>query len=52
MSLAFALPKIIQAPIGSLASDTLAAAVCNADGLGSLALSSVDATTASERLRA
>lgn len=47
----FTLPKIIQAPIGSLASDTLAAAVSNAGGLGSLALTWTDRATARERLR-
>jgi len=52
MSHQFALPKIIQAPIGSLASGTLAAAVSNAGGLGSLALTWTDASAARERLRA
>ena len=44
--------RILQAPIGSLASLELAAAVSNAGGLGSLALSWTDPETAAARVRA
>jgi NAD(P)H-dependent flavin oxidoreductase YrpB (nitropropane dioxygenase family) len=42
----FILPRVIQAPIGSLATVELVSAVSNAGGLGSLALTWTDASTA------
>ena len=46
MNRTFQLPRIIQAPIGGLATVELAAAVSNAGGLGSLALTWTDANAA------
>lgn len=48
----FRLPRIVQAPIGSLATVELVSAVSNAGGLGSLALTWTDASTAASLVAA
>jgi nitronate monooxygenase len=48
----FLLPPIIQAPIGGLGTVELVSAVCNAGGLGTLALTWTDARTASRLVAA
>jgi len=47
----FNLPRIIQAPLGGLASAELVVAVCNAGGLGTLALSWTDPHVAAQLVR-
>jgi NAD(P)H-dependent flavin oxidoreductase YrpB (nitropropane dioxygenase family) len=48
----FFLPRIVQAPIGSLAAVDLVSAVSNAGGLGSLALTWTDTSTAAKLVAA
>jgi NAD(P)H-dependent flavin oxidoreductase YrpB (nitropropane dioxygenase family) len=48
----FLLPRIVQAPIGSLGTVELVSAVSNAGGLGSLALTWTDASTAAKLVAA